>query len=190
MDGVGGAPRGLAAAQHIADRITDFYRNANNIPATRQGLHELLVAISTEIHQWGMIDGSGRPLGAAAATIAWFMPDQEVSIFHAGDTLGLHYDGRMLRKLTRDHSAGRGLLRYFGQGDGFTPDVTTVPFSEGDVLCLVTDGVTKVMNTGEIETVLKEVSDPERIAEEIVQRARGKRCPDDITALVVQLEEW
>jgi len=63
MDGVGGAPRGLAAAQHIADRLTDFFRNANSIPATRQGLRELLTAISIEINQWGMMDGTDRPLG-------------------------------------------------------------------------------------------------------------------------------
>lgn len=190
MDGVGGAPRSLAAAQHIADRLTDFFRNANSIPPTRQGLRELLTAISIEINQWGMIDGTERPLGAAVATIAWFMPTQEVGIFHAGDTLGLHFDGRILKKLTIDHGAGRGLLRYFGQGDGFTMDETTVRFSEGDMLCLVTNGVTKVLNIGEIETVLKEVSDPEKAAEEIAQRARGKRSPDDITALVVQLDEW
>lgn len=190
MDGVGGAPRGLAAAQHIADRLTDFFRNANSIPATRQGLRELLTAISVEINQWGMMDGTDRPLGAAASTIAWFMPKQELAIFHAGDTLGLHFDGRTLHKLTLDHSAGRGLLRYFGQGEGFSVDDSVVKFTEGDTLCLVTDGVTKVMNIGEIEAVLREVCDPQRAADEIAQRALGKRSPDDITALVVQLEEW
>ena len=92
--------------------------------------------------------------------------------------------------MTRDHSTGRGLLRYFGQAEGFSVDESVVKFTEGDTLCLVTDGVTKVMNIGEIEAVLREVCDPQRAADEIAQRALGKRSPDDITTLVVQLEEW
>ena len=69
-------------------------------------------------------------------------------------------------------------------------DESVEKFTEGDTLCLVTDAVTNVMNIGEIEPVLKEVCDSQRAADEIAQRTLGKRSPDDITALVVQLEEW
>jgi serine/threonine protein phosphatase PrpC len=189
IDGVGGAPRGRAAAQHIADRLLDFYDRAD-IHATKQGLRELLTAMNDEVHAWGMIEGTDRPLGAAAMTIAWFAPSQEVVIFHVGDTLGLHFDGEGVTKLTRDHSEGRGLRHYVGQGAQFILEERGARFLEGDTLCLVTDGVTKVMRIDEIQHVLAEFANPQRAADEIAQRARGKRSPDDITALVVQLEEW
>ena len=189
MDGVGGAPRGRAAAQHIADRLLAFYEHPA-IPATPHGLRDLLTAINEEVHAWGMIDGTDRPLGAAAATIAWFAPSQEVRIFHVGDTLGLHFDGESVTKLTQEHGEGRGLRHYIGQGAQWVLEERITRFMEGDTLCLVTDGVTKVMRIDEIQSVLVEFADPQRAADAIAQRARSKRSPDDITALVVQLEEW
>jgi serine/threonine protein phosphatase PrpC len=160
------------------------------VPATSQGLYEMLVATSHEIHAWGLIDGTDRPLGAAAATVAWFAPAQKLVIFHCGDTMAWHFDGTRVERLTREHVTGRGITHYFGQTDRFRLDVEASSFEPGDLLCMVTDGVTESMSDADVQQVLQECSDPEVAARELVHRARGKGSRDGITALVVELEEW
>jgi serine/threonine protein phosphatase PrpC len=189
MDGVGSAPKALRAAQHVADRLTDFYC-LPDIPATSQGIYDLLMQINREIREWGVIDGTDRPLGAAAATVAWFAPDRRLVVFHTGDTFAFVFDGSTLIRLTREHTDGRGITSYLGQGERCRIDVEGVRFEEGDILCLVTDGVTKSMADDHIEAVLKESGGPEIAVRELVSRARARGSHDDITAIVVELEEW
>ncbi len=189
MDGVGAAPRGMNAAQHGADRLTDFYREPS-VPATKRGLLAHLVAVSDEIHAWGMMEGTDRPVGAAAATVAWFSPSRELVLSHAGDTVAFRFTDERLIKLTHDHTAGRGITRYFGQ-HRLAVEQEVVQFEEGDLLCLVTDGVyPKGMREDGISAVLRAVRDPERAVRELGERARGRGSRDDITVLVVELEEW
>lgn len=189
MDGVGGAPLGMRAAQHAADRLPAFYRDPA-VPATARGLHDLLAVVSAEIRGWGMVPGTDRPLGAAAATVAWFSPSRTLTVHHVGDTAAYRYDGERIHRLTREHGSGRAIYRYLGEAPGVALDHETLPFDEGDVLCLVTDGVTRTMTPDRIRDVLAEVPDPERAAKEIVVRARARGSRDDITALVVELDEW
>lgn len=179
---------GRRAAQHIADRLTDFYRLP--VPESpRETLREILTSVNREVFGWGLIEGSERPLGAASMTTVWLAPTREAVILHVGATLALHCLGKSIDRLTRDHSEGRGLRRYVGQGDGFVLDETVVQAAEGDVFCLVTDGVTKVMSIPEIAAVIDEIFEAQRAADEITLRVRGKGSPDDITAVVVQIED-
>jgi serine/threonine protein phosphatase PrpC len=190
MDGVSDAPKAIHAAQRVADGLLDFYTNPE-IPATPQGLNDLLVQLSDEVYKWGFIQGTQRPLGAAALTVGWFSPDQLLTVLHAGDTLAVRFDGDRCQALTREHSDGRALHRYLGQGPAFRLDCTTIKFDEGDLLCLVTDGVTKVLSLDDIESILKEFGHAsERAARELTQEARDRRSLDDITAVIVELEEW
>ena len=189
MDGVGSAPKALRAAQHIADRLLAFYADPA-IPATAQALHDLLMTINREIRDWGVMDGTDRPLGAAAATVAWFTPRHNLVLFQSGDTVAYRSDGTTLRRLTREHSDGRALTSYLGMGERCRIDVDSVRLDEGDILCLVSDGVTKTMPDDQIEAVLRAATTPEVAARELVSRARGRGSRDDITAIVVELEEW
>lgn len=189
MDGVGSAPKGMRAAQHAADTLTRFYIDPT-VPCTADAIARLLEAANQEINAWGVMPGSSRPLGAAAATVAWFAPSRKMILFHSGDTVAFHYDGTRMARVTREHTDGRAITGYVGQGTSFRLDVERVPFEEGDVLCLVTDGVTKSMVDGAIAAVLSEFSNPAAAAHELVARARGKGSDDDITAVVIELEEW
>ena len=188
MDGAGGAPMGMQAAQLVSDRLADFYR-AETSPS-EEGMIELLSALNAEVREWGSIEGSQRSLGATATTVAWFAPDQRLEIFHVGDTCALRFDGERLMPLTRDHGSGRTLARYVGQGIGFYVDRTSVELKEGELLLLLTDGVTKTLRLQDIQSVLDEFPDAERAAPELARRAKSRGSRDDITALLVELEQW
>ncbi len=189
MDGVGGAPMGMKAAQCVADSLLQFYRE-DAYSATYESLLQLLHQTNQLIHGWGMMPDRERPLGAAAATIMWFSPDYELYVLHAGDTRGYHCTGAGLRCVTRDHQEGKVLQRYLGLGESLRFDLHKAVPEESDRFVLVSDGVTKVLTTAEMGSILDEFETPKRVAVELVERARRKGSKDDATALVIELEEW
>lgn len=54
----------------------------------------------------------------------------------------------------------------------------------------VTDGVTESMPDDQIEAVVRAAHGPEAAVRELASRARARGSQDDITAIVVELEEW
>jgi serine/threonine protein phosphatase PrpC len=189
MDGVGGAPKGMQAAQLIADGLVAFFGTTSFAPS-QEGLIELLRTINDRAHALGFIEGSDRPLAAAAATVAWFSPSERVHILHVGDTMAWRFDGERLVPLTRVHGDRKILSRYVGQGSDFQLDCSSVAMEEGEMLVLATDGVTKALSQPEVAAIIRELPTPARAAREVVERARRRGSDDDITCLVAELEEW
>lgn len=186
MDGVGGAPRGMAAAQRVADRLVELYRTER--PIGEGAILALLSALNLEVHGWGLMEGSDRPLGATTATLAWLAPDQRLRVFHVGDSAALLRRGEHIAAVTQDHGSGAGVGRYLGQGDQFVLDRVTLAFGEDDALCLVTDGVTKGLNRARIGQLLTDYAgEPGLAARQLVEQAARAGVQDDITALVVEL---
>jgi serine/threonine protein phosphatase PrpC len=189
-DGVGGAPKGMAAAQIVCDRLLDFYRR-DDLPPTAEGLLTLLHEINTEIHALGTMPGSDRPVGAAAATIAWLRPGGLLELFHVGDTAAMLFDGQRVFPLTREHGVGRGLTNYFGAGDIMRVErIPVTACDEGDLLCLVTDGVTKVATPGHLIHAMTASPNAVIAARRVASLAQHLGSPDDITALVVEVLDW
>jgi serine/threonine protein phosphatase PrpC len=86
FDGIGSAVRGRDAAQEMTDQLIRFYRESDEIPASREGIHRILMEGNQTIMDWGCMPGTDRPLGGCAGTIAW-SHGQSADIFHAGDTV-------------------------------------------------------------------------------------------------------
>lgn len=191
LDGMGGAPRGMQAAQAVADCLVDFYRKPGEIPADSNGLTHLLLHANQDINDWGCMDGTDRPLGGAAGTIAWIW-EQRLTIFHAGDTacilLRQDYPPRVL---TSFHEYDGGISRYFGLGRRLEIEVKSERLIDGDLILLVSDGVTKVFSTTEaanlVQAVYDKTGDIGSAAQELVERSRGKKSADDITAMLIEV---
>ncbi len=193
LDGIGGAPMGMAAAQAVADCLLDFYRKPEEISADSNGLMQLLLRTNMAINEWGCIAGTDRPLGGAAGTIAW-IHDRRLTLFHAGDTAGvLIRQNQPPRVLTGIHEYGGGLTRYFGLGRHLELEIKSERLEEGDLLLLVSDGVTKVYSTTEaanlVLAIFDKTGDIGLAAQELVTRSRSKKSVDDITAMVIEVEE-
>jgi serine/threonine protein phosphatase PrpC len=193
LDGIGGAPRGMQAAQAVADCLLDFYRKPENITADSLGLNELLLQSNQEINDWGCMEGTDRPLGGAAGTIAWIHA-QRLTLFHAGDTAGiLLRENHPPRVLTSLHEFDGGITRYFGLGRRLELEVKSERLVDGDLILLVSDGVTKAYSTTEAANLVQEIYDKTgnigMAAQELVIRSRSKKSIDDITAVVIEIEE-
>ena len=191
LDGIGSAPRGMAAAQAIADCLANFFLKKDAYSADWQGINNLLYKTNLDIFNWGFMAGSDRPLGGCAGTVAW-LRDGQVSMFHAGDTVGmLLREGKEPRMLTRMHEIHGDIYRFFGLGETLEIDVETCSVEEGDLILLMSDGVTKAYSTTEAANLVSEIFDKTgniaAAAHELVTRSRSKKSSDDITALVIEI---
>ena len=193
LDGIGSAPKGMAAAQAIADCLADFFRKPEIYTADWQGLSKLLHKTNMEIFSWGFMTGSDRPLGGCAGTMAW-LHNGKVYMFHAGDTVGmLLREGMEPRMLTRLHEIRGDIYRYFGLGESLMIDVESCQVEEGDLILLMSDGVTKAFSTTEAATLVSQIydrtGDIASAVDELVTRSRTRKSSDDITALVIEVAD-
>lgn len=190
FDGIGSAPRGGEAAQKMCDALIQFFREEALCKPDVVSIKELLSAANTEINGWGHMPGTTRPLGGCAGTIAWFYETQAF-LFHAGDTIGYRLRGDNLSTLTSEQSNDNTLYNYFGIGRSLLIESFSLELEEGDVVILVSDGVTKSLTPTDIDQCVIQylVGSPQRAATELCKFAQRKGSRDDITALIIEIIE-
>ena len=85
---------------------------------TTRDLASLLYETNATIHAWGHLDGSERPQGACAGTVA-LVQGSELTLLHAGDTVGVRLrSNERPRVLTTPQERGGAIYSYFGIGAG------------------------------------------------------------------------
>ena len=188
-DGVGSAPLGMSAAQHLCDRLTALYGGSVE-RASAQRLHDLLSAVNDEIHAWGWIEGTDRPNGACAATVLQLDPDGRHGLLaHAGDTrAALIRDGRCQILTRLDQAADGALKRYFGTREA-SFSVIPLRLELGDRLLLVSDGVTKAFGMAEAAALLEAQPTRHRALAALGQACLRRASGDDVTAMVIDVGE-
>lgn len=198
MDGVGSAPQGLQAAQSVADALLEFFRNSIDLTVNTCAPqeHELLYALcnllqrtSQTIQSWGWMDGSSlRPLGAAAASVAWITPNQStLHVLHAGDTqaLLLREDGTRRLLSTLEQTVDGALSNYFGSPKLNLRHQACV-LAPGDRLLLSSDGVSKVLAHQQIADLSNDSVDASALCKAVLERC-VQRTGDDITLVVYDM---
>lgn len=184
-DGVGNAPLGMSAAQHLCDRLAQLYGQCGE-ESSSQRLLDLLVDVNREVHGWGFIEGTDRPAGACAATVVLLEPNHTRGVIaHAGDTrAALIRDGRCQILTSIDQSVDGALRCYFGtQTPSFS--ILSVSIEFGDRLLLVSDGVTKSFGMAELAAMLESQSTRRRALQTLGQACVRRASGDDATAMII-----
>lgn len=120
------------------------------------------------------------------------MLEERLTVFHAGDTVGmvLTPDGEV-RTLTRLHESRDGISRYFGMGSALRIDVECTLVEDGDMVLLMSDGVTKAFSNEEAAALVWQISskteDLGRVTHELVFQSRTRGSLDDITVVMAEL---
>jgi len=189
FDGIGSAPEGRHAAQEMAENLLRFYREPDAYPTSWEGIRTLLMEANLTIHQWGFMPGTDRPLGGCAGTVLWLIREN-LYLFHAGDTAALLIrDGKGM-ELTKPHQMSDGAIyRYFGLGPDLQIDVECFQIEESDRILLLTDGVTKVFHPVKAADLVEGYLDISIAIKTLVQRSQTLDSTDDITAMLIQVEE-
>lgn len=198
-DGMGGHNAGEVAAAMAIDACREYFMKDKERSDYEALLTEAVEAANLAVYEKGESISEYRRMGTTicAAVIA----DRQLTIAHVGDSrIYLFRDGKLLQ-LTQDHSlvadmVRQGLLtpeqalvhpdrntltRAVGTNETIAVDTRTLSLSAGDRLLLCSDGLTKMMDTEAIETILAAEPVAREAAEMLVKQANDNGGADNIT---------
>ena len=145
-------------------------------------------------------------LTGMGTTVTALVPDgAQITIGHVGDSRAYLFRNGELRQLTDDHSLVEELVREgriteeqaavhpqrsiitraLGVDPDVEVDVATLSLQHADRVLLCSDGLTTMLRTEEIATILRRETDPTRCANALVDAANDAGGEDNITAVVV-----
>jgi len=188
-DGVGSAPRGRDAAQEVCDVLVKFYENAKDLSPTVETLTSLLDQANCVILAWGLMEGTARSQGACAASVVWITRNLIANVFHVGDTSALLIRNGTAQALTSAHHDAAGhLTNYFGQSS-LQIEIRTIQLDIGDRLLLLSDGISKSLYNQQIAGIVESHSRRSASLEALLGAARSAGSGDDVTAILIDIEE-
>lgn len=202
-DGMGGAPAGEVASQiaiaailrQLAAKSADAAREAPDrgwLPHTSR-LADAVRRSNDIIYRQARRQPEQSGMGTTIVG-AWIR-DHIAGVAHVGDSRAyLWHDGR-LEPLTQDHALtgaqANVLVRVLGREPQVDVDVTEVPVQPGDCLLLCSDGLTRMVDDGEVAETFRSLRDPQLICDALIAAANGNGGADNITVIVVEVaERW
>jgi protein phosphatase len=173
--------------------------------AARRLLRETVLELSREILRASEDDPERKGMGATA--VAAWRCGPVVHVAHQGDSRAYLFRGGVLNKLTADHSIvallvrsgeiteeeavkhpARGqLTRFVGMPGDVYCEVQTLMIKDGNRLLLCTDGLWGVVNDDEIAAALARHAEPEGVCGELIELAKRRGAPDNVTTAVWDL---
>jgi serine/threonine protein phosphatase PrpC len=203
-DGMGGAQAGEVASR-IA--VEAFQRGLASPHQPELGLAELAQAANSRIHE--LSHSNAEHAGMGTTLTAVYVGEQEIAIAHVGDSRAYCLRDRELLRLTDDHSLVDELLRQGrltpeeavehpqrsvitrALGPEGTVEVDTRSFQArpGDVYLLCSDGLTTMLSEELIAQILLEHPRLHDAGEALIAAANEAGGRDNITVLLLRLEE-
>lgn len=194
-DGMGGAKAGEVAAQIAVETIAD------GAPTT-DGLRERLLAANTKIREAADDDPSRAGMGTTMT--AALLADRGATVMHVGDSRAYLLRDGHLRQVTDDHSVVAEMVRQgqlapedadrhpsrniitraLGAEARVEIDEVHVPLEPGDVLLLCSDGLSSLVQDGDIEAALTGAPSLSDAADALVAAALERGGNDNITIVL------
>jgi serine/threonine protein phosphatase PrpC len=211
-DGMGGHVGGEVAAQTaIATIQTEAGTSSNLLHSGHTSPADVLTDLITRAHEAilsrarskSKLKGMGTTIVLLAIVSA---PVPIAYLAHVGDSRAYRFRSGTLTLLTKDHSLiekylERGILtaetakthperhvltRALGVGSTVNPTITAFPILPGDLVLLCSDGLTKMLEDEDIQTVFAAGElDPAQVCNRLVTAALDRGGEDNVTVLVV-----
>jgi protein phosphatase len=218
-DGMGGAPAGEVASQIAVDTILAQLNGYPRIaaappPPVDEGYLPQTVRLADALRRSNQFiyDEAHRDPNKAdmgTTVVAALMQHHVTSVAHVGDSRAYLWHGDRLEPVTRDHSLVEAqiragvidredslrsdqqnvLVRVLGREPDVEVDVTEVPVQPGDYLLLCSDGLTRMVPERTVADAIGRLRDSQRICDYLVDAANRNGGADNITVIVVEVEE-
>ncbi len=210
-DGMGGHKHGEIASHLAVHTIAHRVMSHVMLPLldstpTSPGdpIQEILEGSVQEAHR---VISKEAP-GSGTTLTAVLISGQQMSIAHVGDSRLYSVDAEgILQVLTRDHSLVMRMLelghlteeeasihpqrnvlyRALGQGEPFSPDISTSPLPEAGYLLLCTDGLWGVVPQSQMSHIIQTAPTPESACQQLIDAANEAGGPDNISAILVRI---
>lgn len=202
-DGIGGGPSGELASRVAGDAIVARLTGADAdvqvpdvtgryLPRTSM-LAEAVRRSNERVYDHARQDRCHAGMGTTVVS-AW-IAEHVASIAHVGDSRAYLWYRDRLVALTCDHSLASAnanddesaLIRALGREPDVDVELTEVPVRRGDYLVLCSDGLTRMVPESTLAFVIRELREPQRICDRLVDIANGNGGVDNITVVVVEV---
>ena len=200
-DGMGGHAAGEVASEIAVDVISQRAPEHADAAALGQAVEEANLAVIKAARE-----GVGRA-GMGCTCTAAILEKERLVIAQVGDSRAYLLHQGKLQQLTRDHSLVADLIeagqiteaearvhpqrsvitRALGSDPRTQPDLFEINVEAGDRLLLCSDGLSTMLEDPQIEKILKNASDPQRCAAQLVNEANGLGGYDNVTVIVVDV---
>lgn len=203
-DGMGGHDAGEVASATVTQALTDV---PSGLPLDKlvQSSIEAIGQANRQLITFGQSNGFTRTVGTTVVGLA--IADGEFRCFWAGDSRAYQVRRGEIARLSRDHSLVQDLVdagmlsadeaerhensniitRAVGVAPELNVDVVSGDAEPGDQFLLASDGLTRVVDDGEIVEELSR-SAPEKAADELLELVLERGAPDNVSIIIVKVE--
>jgi protein phosphatase len=211
-DGMGGHRHGEVASRVAVDAVTTWLKADNGGQVDRQDLPPHLASLKNAIESAQLavqqaVEQDVTLVGMGTTVVAMIIAGASAGVAHVGDSRAYRYRGSRLERLTKDHTwvgeqVGAGLLseeqakvhplrnvvtRALGGRGGVTVEVRETTLMEGDLYLLCSDGLTTMLEDGDIERHLAAAGSIEEACRQLIAAANSSGGLDNITVLLVEI---
>ena len=205
-DGMGGAAAGEVASATAIAGLAAAFEAAK--PPTLDGLIEAAHSANRAVWEQAESNPDMRGMGTTLVALA-LLGDDRLGAINIGDSRLYVYRDGALRQITSDHNLVAELVaegriskeeaevhprrNIMTRALGVDPEVPVDFFREdpipGDRYLLCSDGLPRELRDEHIASLLSRFADPEEAAKELVEEAKRRGGNDNITVVVVDVED-
>ncbi|WP_296129150.1 Stp1/IreP family PP2C-type Ser/Thr phosphatase [uncultured Anaerococcus sp.] len=207
-DGMGGHSKGELASQMAANLFIDYVKAADlsAYDSLLKLQEEAIRYANKEIFSLSCTEDYDR-MGTTVVCLCIDHKNKVYHLSHLGDSRAYIYRDRQLKRLTRDHSLVNDLLdsgsltedeaenfinksaitKAVGTEEKIKPDSRSFDMEDGDLVLMVTDGLTNEISDEKIENIVKEKTDPYEISSLLIEEAINNGGRDNITVTTILL---
>lgn len=192
-DGMSGSDGGKEASQVSIRMFLDDYYGTSESWSVKKAVTKVISALNRWLYSQGQ-ERFNSVRGMVTTFSSLVLKSQTVHIFHIGDSRIYRLRKNDLVQLTHDHriwiSNDREYLsRALGIDINLNIDYKNTPAQEGDVYLFTTDGIHDFVSDHELQQLLEQNgSDPARMAEAIVERAKTNQSDDNLTCQIFRID--
>ncbi len=204
-DGMGGAAAGEVASRMALETVRDAYFAGIASAGAREAILAALHKANHRVHASAEADPRYQGMGTTCTALA--IAGRDLHLGHVGDSRAYLVRGSSIELLTADHTLAAELAE-MGRGPLATPENAShvltrclgtyaeveidaperaVTLRPGDAVVLCSDGLSNLVPDEEILEILREAT-PQAACRRLVELARRRGGPDNITVVVGQVE--
>lgn len=207
-DGMGGHSKGELASKMAANLFIDYVKGADlsAYDSLLKLQEEAIRYANKEIFSLSCTEDYDR-MGTTVVCLCIDHKNKVYHLSHLGDSRAYIYRDRELKRLTRDHSLVNDLLdsgsltedeaenfinksaitKAVGTEEKIKPDSRSFDMEDGDLVLMVTDGLTNEISDEKIENIVKDKTDPYEISSLLIEEAINNGGRDNITVTTILL---
>ena len=211
-DGMGGQLAGEVAAEEAITALCQIIRDhigkrKKEIEETQDLIFKSIEEVNQIVFNLGQDDAQLWGMGTTLCCVLFH--DDGIVYGHVGDSRIYRLRKNRLEQLTKDHSLVMELVdlgeltedqaenflykniitKAIGTDPYVVPTVEATEVMDGDIYMMCTDGLSDLLDRGEIEDVMNQSSDIEEIGKSLVQTAISTGGTDNVTVVLMKIEQ-